>query len=151
MKCICFTEAQLGTLQADAAGSAMLDCAIKHPLAQKQAVLLDLASSEHVLTSHSLPCSYVGQRRGATMLLFLCLQWFSRRNNWEIQEREGSSTFCIPSLLIPHVLLVPKLNCQQSWVWRVSCLLKGHWGVLGLPAAPALLQRAVKWYDLHSG
>lgn len=73
MKFICFSQAQLGTHQADAAGSAMLDCAIKHPLAQKQLVVLDLASSEYVPTSRSLPGSYVGQWRGAAARLSLRL------------------------------------------------------------------------------
>ena len=120
MKCICFSRAQksspqLGTHQAAAAGSAMLACAIKHPLAQKQAAVLDLASSEHLPSSRSVPSSDVGQRRAAARLT-LRLYPFSVRNNWrnsgERRER------CTPSLPTPHVLLVPKLSHQLPSVWR---------------------------------
>lgn len=63
MKCICLSQVQRSS--PSWVPIRLLDCAIKHPLAEKQAAALDLASSQHLPRSCSVPSSYVRQQRPA--------------------------------------------------------------------------------------
>lgn len=65
MRCICLSQVQRSS--PSWVPIRLLDCAIKHPLAQKQAAALDLASasSQHLPRLCSVPSSYVRQQRPA--------------------------------------------------------------------------------------